>query len=106
MVSQRRQSTLRFNARLRTMTHSVFRSSVVLLSRPSQTPSSRADSNLKTRAPGRLHAAASPTSKIVVVESCRLWNRVYCHAACRGNQVGRGTSTWMVLPEFFSIWIL
>ena len=36
----------------------------VLLSRPSQTPSSHADSSVLTTAPGCLHATASPTSKI------------------------------------------
>ena len=118
--SQRRLSTLRFRARLRTMPFGVpIKCSSVFLSRPSQIPSSHADSSLLTNAPGRLHATGSPTSKIgfrwdmcriflcaVVVESCRSWNRVYCHAACRGYQVSRGLSALMVIPEFFSIWIL
>ena len=65
VVSQRRLSTLRFNARLRTMPFGVpIKCSSVLLSRPSQMPSSHADSSLLTNAPGRLHATASPTSKI------------------------------------------
>ena len=101
VVSQRRLSTLRFNARQRTMPFGVpIKCSSVLLSRPSQMPSSHADSSLLTSAPGRLHGTASPTNKIglwsdmrrifsyaVVVQSCLLWNLVYCHAACRGNQV-------------------
>ena len=63
--SQRRLSTLRFNARLRTMPFGVpIKRSSVLLSRPSQMPSSHADSSLLTNAPGRLHATASPTSRI------------------------------------------
>ena len=65
MISQRRFSTVRFNARLRTMPVSVpIKWSSVLLSRPSQTPSRHADSNLWTSAPGRLHATTSPTSRM------------------------------------------
>ena len=65
VVSQRRLSTRRFNARLRTTPFGVpIKCSSVLLSRPSQMPSSHADSSLLTNAPGRLHATASPTSKI------------------------------------------
>ena len=65
VVSQRRLSTRRFNARLRTMPFGVpIKCSSVLLSRPSHMPSSHADSSLLTNAPGRLHATASPTSKI------------------------------------------
>ena len=45
-------------------------------------------------------------SYAVVVESCRLWNRVYCHAACCGNQFSRGLWSLMMILEFFSIWIL
>ena len=45
-------------------------------------------------------------SYVLVVESCLLWNLVYCHAACRGNQVSSGLSALMVIHEFFSIWIL
>ena len=51
VVSQRRLSTLRFNARLRTMPFGVpMKCSSVLLLRPSQTPSSHDDSNLLTNA--------------------------------------------------------
>ena len=65
VTSQRRLSTRRFSARLRTMPFGVpIKCSSVLLSRPSQMPSSHADSSLLTNAPGRLHATASPTSKI------------------------------------------
>ena len=42
-------------------------------------------------------------SYAVLVESCLLWNLVYCHAACRGNQVSRGLSALMVIPEFFCL---
>ena len=28
---------------------------------------------------------------------------MYCHAACRGNQVSSALSALMVIPEFFSI---
>ena len=63
--SQRRLSTLRFNARLRTMPFGVpIKCSSVLLSRPSQKRSSHVDSSLLTNAPGRLHATASPTSRM------------------------------------------
>ena len=63
--SQRRLSTLRLNARLRTMPLGVpIKCSSVLLSRPGQMPSRHADSSLLTSAPGRLHATASPTSRI------------------------------------------
>ena len=63
--SQRRFSTLLFNARLRTMPFGVpIKCSSVMLSRLSQMPSSHADSSVLTNAPGRLHATASPTSKI------------------------------------------
>ena len=66
--SQRRLSTLRFNARLRTMPFGVpIKCSSVLLSRPSQMPSSHADSSVLTNAPGRLHATASPTNRIGLV---------------------------------------
>ena len=116
VVSQCRLSNLRFNARLRTMPFGIpIKCSSVLLSRPSQTPSSHVD----TSAPGRLHATAYPMSKIgfgwdacriflfaVVVESWLFWKRVYCHVARRGDQVNRGLSTLMVIPELFSTWIL
>ena len=105
VVSQRRLCT-----RLRTIPFDVsIRCPSVLLSRPSQTPWSSADSNLLTS--GRLLATVCPTSKIgfrygmcricsyaVVVETCRLWNRVCCHAACRGNHVSKGLSKLIVLP--------
>ena len=59
VVSQRRLSTLRFNARLRPLPFGVpIKCSLVLPSRPNQTPSSHADSNLLTSAPDRLHATA------------------------------------------------
>ena len=65
VVSQRRLSVLRFNARLRTMPLGVpIKCSAVLLSRPSQMRSNHADYNMLTAAPGRLNATASPTGKI------------------------------------------
>ena len=101
VVLQLRLSTLRFQC---TASNHAIRCSIkcssVMLSRPSQTPWSHADPNLFTIAPSRQHATASPPSKIgcfgktcvgifsyaVVVEFCRLWDRVYCHAARRGKQ--------------------
>ena len=78
--------------------------SSVFLSRPSQTPSSHADSNLLTTRLG--FGKTCVESSRVVAESCRLWDGVYCHGACRGNHASRGLLTLMVVLEFFSVWIL
>ena len=75
--------------------HLLFRSSAsVLLSRPCQTL--RAMLVVCTRLPLRCVRLGSGFD-------CRLWSRVYCHAACGGHHASRGLSTLMVVPAFFSI---
>ena len=90
-VQERGIPTLSFHSTFHYTCQSASRSkcSSVLLSRPSQTPSSHADSKVLTSAPGRLHATASPTNKIgfgkTCVESSRmLWllTLVVCGIAC------------------------
>ena len=114
VVSQRRLSTLRFSAWLRTMPFGVpIKCSSVLLSPPSQTLSSHAGSNLLTSA--LVVCTQLPLQRVrlgffwkdscrifsyAVVELCRLLNRVNCHAACRGDQASIRLSTLIVIPEF------